>query len=151
MDVLGCLLSFMPPIFTIQKVEYLLPSNLWSGIHLFRNSAQTLDIGVLLSLMQKNSLALMLIFQRKSSRTNGKSFLGAGWWNVPSPGSTTPDASAKILRFLFLPLRPWSLFLISTHCSNAYEYRFLHNSPKWVEVLSVAFSVSYAWSQPHLG
>ena len=46
--------------------------------------------------------------------------------NAPSPGSITPDASVKIMRFPSHLLRPWSLFLTLTLCSNAYEYRFLN-------------------------
>ena len=109
----------------IQKVGYLPPNKLMNDIRLSKNSVQTLDIGVLLFLMRRNNLALTLIFQRKSSRTNGKNFPGAGWWNVRSPGSTTPGASVKIMKFLSLPLSLWSLFPISILCSNAYEYRFL--------------------------
>ena len=41
----------------------------------------------------------MWIFQRKSNCTNGKSLPGVGWWNVPFLGSTTPDASVKIMKF----------------------------------------------------
>ena len=67
----------------------------------------------------------MLIFQRKSSPINGRNSLGVGSLNAPSLGSTTPDVSAKIMKFPSLPLRLWSKSPISSPCSNDYEYRFL--------------------------
>ena len=39
--------------------------------------------------------------------------LGAGWLNAPSPGSIISGDSVKIMKFLSLPLRLWSTFLIS--------------------------------------
>ena len=103
-DVLGCLLSVVVHAANIHgtKVAYL-PQN---------------------ERMSDFRLTLTLIFQRKSSPINGKSFLGDGWLNAPSPGSITPDASVKIMRFPSHLLRLWSLFPTLTICSNAYEYRF---------------------------
>ena len=95
----GCLLWFMLLIFMTQKAEYLLPDKRMSGIRLFRSSVRMLDIGVLSFLIWRNSLTFTLIFQRKSSHTNGRNSLGAGWLNVPSLGSIIPDASVNIMRF----------------------------------------------------
>ncbi len=57
--------------------------------------------------------------------SHGKSSLGDGWSNVPSPGSTIPDVSAKIMRFPSLLLRLWLKSPISIPYSSAYEYSFL--------------------------
>ena len=73
----------------------------------------------------KEQLDLDVDIHRKSSLTNGKNSLGDGWLNAPSLGSITPDAAVKIMRSLSHLLKPWSLFLTFTLCSNAYEYRFL--------------------------
>ena len=48
-----------------------------------------------------------------------------GWSNELSLGSIIPDASAKIIKSPFPLRRLCSKFLISTRCSNAYEYSFL--------------------------
>ena len=45
--------------------------------------------------------------------------------NALSSGSIIADASVKITKFPFLPLKLWSKFLIPTLCLNAYEYRYL--------------------------
>ena len=146
--VVCCLSWFMQLIFRTQKAEYL-PRN-WhmSVIHLSRNSAQTLDIGVLSFLMRRNNLVSTLIFQRKSSLTNGRNSLGAGWLNAHSPGSTIPDGSVKIMRFPSPPLRQWSKFLISTLYSNAYEYNFLNGFaelPPDMTSWLLPFSPSSTW------
>ena len=120
-----CLLWSMLLIFTTQRAGYLPQDERINDIHLSRSSVQTLDIGALLFLIRRNNLALTLMFQRKSSPTNGRSSLGAGWWNAPSPGSIIPDGSVRIMRFPSPPLRQWSKSLIFTLCSNAYEYSFL--------------------------
>ena len=119
-----CLLWSMLLIYMTQRAGYLPQDERINDIHLSRSSAQTLDIGALLFLIRRNNLVSTLIFQRKSSPTSGRSSLGAGWLNAPSPGSTIPDASVKIMRFPSPPLRQWSKFPIFTLCLNAYEYSF---------------------------
>ena len=73
-----------------QKAGYLLRNQGMSGIRLSKSSVQMLDIVALLLRMRRVNSALTLIFQKKSNLTNGKSSLGDGWSNVPSPGSTNP-------------------------------------------------------------
>ena len=120
-----CLLWFMPLIFMTQKAGYLLRNQGMSGIRLSKSSVQMLDIVALLLRMRRVNSALTLIFRKKSNLTNGKSSLGDGWSNVPSPGSTIPDVSAKIMRFPSHLLRPWLKSPISIPYSSAYEYSFL--------------------------
>ncbi len=50
-DVLGCLLWFMLPMFMTQKVEYVPLNERISGIHLFRSSVRPQDTGGLLFLI----------------------------------------------------------------------------------------------------
>jgi len=95
------------------------------GIRLSKSSVQMLDIVALLLRMRRVNSALTLIFRKKSNLINGKSSLGDGWSNVPSPGSTIPDVSAKIMRFPSLLLRLWLKSPISIPYSSAYEYSFL--------------------------
>ena len=120
-----CLLWFMLPIFMTQKVGYLLRNEGMGGIRLSKSSVQMLDIVALLLRMRRVNSALTLIFRKKSNLINGKSSLGDGWSNAPSPGSTIPDASAKIMRFPSLLLRLWLKSPISIPYSSAYEYSFL--------------------------
>ncbi len=96
-----------------------------SGVRLSKSSVQMLDIVALLLRMRRVNSALTLIFRKKSNLINGKSSLGDGWSNVPSPESTIPDVSAMIVRFPSLLLRLWSKSPISIPYSNAYEYSFL--------------------------
>ena len=107
------------------------------GIRLSKSSVQMLDIVALLLRMRRVNSALTLIFRKKSNLINGKSSLGDGWSNVPSPGSTIPDVSAKIMRFPSLLLRLWLKSPISIPYSSAYEYSFLLPSPKIRFVRSV--------------
>ncbi len=74
----------------------------------------------------KEQLGLDVDISEKIKPHQWESFLGDGWLNAPSPGSITPDASVKIVRFTSHLLRLWSLFPTLTLCSNAYEYRFLN-------------------------
>ena len=120
-----CLLWFMLPIFMTQKAGYLLRNEGMGGIRLSKSSVQMLDIVALLLRMRRVNSALTLIFRKKSNLINGKSSLGDGWSNVPSPGSTIPDVSAKIMRFPSHLLRPWLKSPISIPYSSAYEYSFL--------------------------
>ena len=120
-----CLLWFMLPIFMTQKAGYLLRNEGMGGIRLSKSSVQMLDIVALLLRMRRVNSALTLIFRKKSNLINGKSSLGDGWSNVPSPGSTIPDVSAKIMRFPSLLLRLWLKSPISIPYSSAYEYSFL--------------------------
>ena len=112
-------------IFMTQKAGYLLRNQGMSGIRLSKSSVQMLDIVALLLRMRRVNSALTLIFRKKSNLINGKSSLGDGWSNVPSPGSTIPDVSAKIMRFPSLLLRLWLKSPISIPYSSAYEYSFL--------------------------
>ena len=121
-----CLLWFMLPIFMTQKAGYLLRNEGMGGIRLSKSSVQMLDIVALLLRMRRVNSALTLIFRKKSNLINGKSSLGDGWSNAPSPGSTIPDASAKIMRFPSLLLRLWLKSPISIPYSSAYEYSFLY-------------------------
>ena len=125
-----CLLWFMLPIFMTQKVGYLLRNEGMGGIRLSKSSVQMLDIVALLLRMRRVNSALTLIFRKKSNLINGKSSLGDGWSNVPSPGSTIPDASAKIMRFPSLLLRLWLKSPISIPYSSAYEYSFSETGAK---------------------
>ena len=134
-----CLLWFMLPIFMTQKAGYLLRNEGMGGIRLSKSSVQMLDIVALLLRMRRVNSALTLIFRKKSNLINGKSSLGDGWSNVPSPGSTIPDVSAKIMRFPSLLLRLWLKSPISIPYSSAYEYSFCTsattsppaNGPTW--------------------
>ena len=108
-----------------QKAGYLLRNEGMGGIRLSKSSVQMLDIVALLLRMRRVNSALTLIFRKKSNLINGKSSLGDGWSNVPSPGSTIPDVSAKIMRFPSLLLRLWLKSPISIPYSSAYEYSFL--------------------------
>ena len=120
-----CLLWFMPLIFMTQKAGYLLRNQGMSGIRLSKSSVQMLDIVALLLRMRRVNSALTLTFRKKSNLINGKSSLGDGWSNVPSPGSTIPDVSAKIMRFPSHLLRPWLKSPIPIPYSSAYEFSFL--------------------------
>lgn len=123
-----------------QKAGYLLRNEGMGGIRLSKSSVQMLDIVALLLRMRRVNSALTLIFRKKSNLINGKSSLGDGWSNVPSPGSTIPDVSAKIMRFPSLLLRLWLKSPISIPYSSAYEYSFKDLYAKRRETIERVFA-----------
>lgn len=124
-DVLGCLLSVCGSCCQYswnKRRNICRQTSIWAAFICSAALCGRWIAGVLSFLIWRIGLILTLIFQRKSSLINGKSSLGDGWWNTPSPGSIIPVASAKIMKFPFPPMSLWLWFLISTRCSNAYEY-----------------------------
>ena len=89
----------MPQISTIQRLGSCLQSRHVRDIHPLNAFAPMRDTGGLLRLMPVRLWGVVLIFLRKSSLTNERSFPGAGLWSGHLPGSIIPASLVRAMRY----------------------------------------------------